>query len=193
MLPTRARTARSTPSRGERASPPPAERRAHFVIAWPQIIGAGFLATAMGMNGMKPESLDMAKMLATLITRDPQLSPTTHLIGSLWNFANGIVFAIAYALVLKRLGRQSTIVTGFWLGTVLWVLSMTAVPALVNTNSLVTSGKVQSPGMFLFGMQLGWAPSLFVLIDHLVFGLLVGVLYKHRERERPEAVRGSAT
>lgn len=188
-MPTRARTARSAPSSGERASPRP-ERPAHFVIAWPQIIGAGFLATAMGMNGMKPESLDMAKMLATLITRDPQLSPTSLLIGSLWNFANGIAFAIAYALVLKRLGRQSTVITGFWLGAVLWVLSMTAVPALVNTNPLVTSGKVQSPGMFLFGMQMGWAPSLFVLIDHLVYGLLVGVIYKHRDEARLELQQG---
>lgn len=138
---------------------------------------------------MNSESLDMAKM-PTLITRDPQLSPMTLLIGTLGNFANGIAFAIAYAAVLKCLGRQSTIDTGFWLGTVLWIFSMTVLPVLVNTHPLVIFGKVQSPGLFLFGMQVGWTPSLFVLIDHLVYGLLVGVIYKRREEARLELERG---
>jgi F0F1-type ATP synthase membrane subunit c/vacuolar-type H+-ATPase subunit K len=104
----------------------------------------------------------MPKLLGAVISADPNPAPDAMLFSTLWNFANGIAFAIIYAHILKALARQSTILTGFLLGLVMWLLSM-------------------SVALFL-GAPLGWTLSIFALIDHLVYGVLVGLIYRHRER-----------
>lgn len=156
--------------------------RISFGIDWAKVVGAGFLGTAMGVSGMRPLGFDMPKLLGTVISADPNPAPDAMLFGTLWNFANGIAFAIIYAYILKALARQSTILTGFLLGLVLWLLSMSALPILMRNHPLVTSGKVEALTPFFLGAPLGWTLSIFVLIDHLVYGALVGLIYRHRER-----------
>ena len=152
-----------------------------FAIDRAQVIGAGFIATAIGTSILKTESLDIRGVLATMVTLITPLDrPRALLVGTVWHYLNGIAFAVIYAKVLIVLRKQSTVTTGFWLGLSLWILLMLALPILFNGDPSVRSGQMPNPGVFLLHTGMGWTPAFFVLLDHLVYGLLVGVIYKHR-------------
>ena len=146
-------------------------------------MGAGFLATAMGMT-MGAKSVDLPATLGTLAL--PQGGPTALLAGTLWHYGNGILFTFVYAGVLLALGKQSTVRTGFWFGIALWTIAMLALPALTAAHPLVREGKADNPGVFLLGKGMGWTPSLFSLLDHLLYGVLAGVVYKHSSPQSPQ-------
>ena len=70
--------------------------------------------------------------------------------------------------------------TGLWLGLALWLLLMFTLPIMFSGDPAVRSGQMPNPGVFLLNTGMGWTPALFILLDHLVYGMLVGILYKHR-------------
>ena len=146
-----------------------------------QAIGAGFLAAAMGSSGARAaSSLDIQSVLGTAAAQAiPMSGPTALLVGTLWHSVNGIVFALAYAEILLVRQKQSTVPTGLTLGLVLWLAAMLILPVLIAMEPSVRSGRSPNPGFFLLGLGMGWTPALFVLLDHLVYGMLVGAIYKH--------------
>ena len=162
---------------GTPGSPVPPPYRLHAV----QAIGAGFLAAAMGSSGAKAaSSLDIRGLLGAAAAQAiPMSGPTALLVGTLWHFINGIVFALVYAAVLVVRQRQSTVPKGLALGLVLWLTAMVVLPLLMVMEPSVRSGRAPHPGFFLLGLGMGWTPALFVLLDHLVYGTLVGAIYKH--------------
>jgi hypothetical protein len=159
----------------------PAPNQRAFAIDRAQVIGAGLIATAVGTSVLKTESLDIRGILATMVTLITPLDrPTALLVGTMWHFLNGIAFAAIYAKILIALRKQSTVTTGFWLGLSLWILPMLTLPILFSWDPSVRSGQLPNPGVFLLHTGMGLTPAFFVLLDHLVYGLLVGVIYKHR-------------
>lgn len=161
-----------------------------FAIDRVKVMGAGFLATALGTSVVKTESLDIRGILATTVGLIAPLNPSTALlVGTVWHFLNGIVFAVIYAKALIALRKQSTMSTGFWLGLTLWFLVMLTLPILFSADPSVRSGQLPNPGMFLLHTGMGWTPASFVLLDHLVYGLLVGIIYKHRLLARESGSR----
>jgi len=102
------------------------------------------------------------------------------LVGTVWHFLNGIAFVLVYAKILITLRKQSTVSTGLCLGCALWIVLMLTLPVLFSADPAVRSGELPNPGMFLLHTGMGWTPAFFVLLDHLVYGLLVGIIYKHR-------------
>ena len=160
-----------------------------FAIDRAQVIGAGFIATAMGTSVLKAESLEIRGILATMVTLITPLDrPRALLVGTVWHYLNGIAFAVLYAKILIVLGKQSTVTTGFWLGLSLWMILMLMLPILFSGDPSVRSGQLPNPGAFLLNTGMGWTPAFFVLLDHLVYGLLVGILYKHHRLLGPESV-----
>ena len=166
----------------------PAHNRPIFAVDTTQVIGAGFIATALGTSVLKTESLDIRGILATMLTLiTPLDQPTALLVGTIWHFLNGIAFGAIYAKILIAFRKQSTMSTGFWLGLALWLLLMLTLPILFSVDPSVRSGQMPNPGVFLLHTGMGWTPALFVLLDQLVYGLLVGIIYKHRLVD-PESV-----
>jgi hypothetical protein len=152
-----------------------------FAIDTARVIAAGFLATTLGTSVVKTESLDIRGILASIVTViAPMDRPAALLVGTVWHCLNGIVFAALYAKLLIALRKPSTVGTGFLLGVALWILLMLALPILFSADPPVRSGELPNPGVFLLHAGLGWTPAFFVLLDHLVYGLLVGVIYRHR-------------
>lgn len=152
-----------------------------FAIDTAQLIGAGFVATALGTSVLKTESLDIRGILATVVTLITPLDQSTALlVGTAWHVLNGIAFVVVYAKILIALRKQSTVSTGVWLGLTLWILLMLMLPILFSLDPSVRSGQLPNPGVFLLHTGMGWTPAFFVLLDHLVYGLLVGIIYKHR-------------
>jgi hypothetical protein len=158
-----------------------ARRTSAFVIDTARVIAAGFLGTMLGTSALKTESLDIRGILATIISLvTPMDRPTALLVGTVWHCLNGMVFAAIYAKVLVALQRESSVGKGFLLGFALWILLMLMLPILFSVDPSVRSGQMPNPGAFLLSTGMGWAPAFFVLLDHLVYGLLVGIIYRHR-------------
>jgi hypothetical protein len=152
-----------------------------FAIDINRVMAAGFLATTLGTSAVKAESLDIRGVLASIVTLiAPMDRPAALLVGTVWHCLNGIAFAAIYARILIAFRKQSTVGTGFLLGVALWILLMLTLPILFNADPPVRSGEIPNPGVFLLHTGLGWTPAFFVLLDHLVYGLLVGVIYQHR-------------
>ena len=131
---------------------------------------------------MGAKSVDLPAVLGAIAL--PGGGPAAPLIGTLWHYGNGILFTLAYAGVLLALGKQSTVRTGFGFGVALWTAAMLSVPLLMDAHARVRSGGVENPGVFLLGGGTGWTPALFSLLDHLLYGILAGVIYKHSPRSR---------
>ena len=152
-----------------------------FAIDAARVMAAGFLATALGTNVVKAESLDIRGILASIVTLiAPMDRPAALLVGTVWHCLNGIAFAAIYAKLLIAVRKQSTVATGFLLGVALWILLMLTLPILFSADPPVRSGELPNPGIFLLHTGMAWAPAFFVLLDYLVYGLLVGVIYRHR-------------
>ena len=152
-----------------------------FVIDTARVIAAGFLATMLGTSVLKTESLDIRGILATIVALvTPMDRPTALLVGTVWHCLNGIAVAAIYAKVLVAFRKESSVGKGFLLGFALWALLMLALPILFSADPSVRSGQLPNPGVFLLHTGMGWAPAFFVLLDHLVYGLLVGITYRHR-------------
>lgn len=92
----------------------------------------------------------------------------------------GLLAVLAYARVLLGWRRQSSLASGAGLGLALWVAAMLLAPIALQLHPLVESGHMRNPGLFLFGLGMGWLPALFSLGAHLVYGLFTGAIYKHR-------------
>jgi hypothetical protein len=152
-----------------------------YAIDPARIMAAGFLATTLGTSVVKAESLDIRGILASIVTLiAPMNRPAALLVGTVWHGLNGIAFAAVYPKLLIALRKQSTVGTGFLLGVALWILLMFTLPILFSGDPPVRSGELPNPGVFLLHTGMGWTPAFFALLDHLVYGLLVGVIYRHR-------------
>jgi hypothetical protein len=98
-----------------------------------------------------------------------------------WHIDNGLIYVPVYAWVLLRLQRQSRVGTGIIFGVILWLLGpMLSVPMLLNLDPRVIAGELTNPGVFMLKLGHGWAPAFIDLGAHLVHGILVGVICKHR-------------
>jgi hypothetical protein len=154
-----------------------------FIVDTTRVIAAGFLATMLGTSVLRTESLDIRGILATIVALvTPMDRPMALLVGMVWHCLNGIAFTAIYAKVLVAFRKKNSIGKGSLLGVALWALLMLALPILFSADPSVRSGQLPNPGVFLLHTGMGWAPAFFVLLDHLVYGLLVGIIYRHRLR-----------
>jgi hypothetical protein len=168
-------------------SPQPALITQPYALNWGLGIWAGFVATVAitlmmywipPLMGMPP--MDIGTMLGTMLT--PQPGPTAFWLGMAWHFINGIVFTLVYAGVLLALQKQSTAGTGAWFGAILWLLGpMLLMSVMMAMHPLVRAGQMQNPGFFMLNMGMGLMPALFDLVAHLVYGVIAGAIYKHKE------------
>ena len=172
--------------------------RSDWRLNWDLAFGAGFLGTAMGMRAMALDAVAMERiglgrpvgnppdwvgLLGTLLV--PGGGPGAFWAGIAWHYANGVLFAFAYAWLLLALRRQSSVAQGLLLGVVFWVAAMLLAPGVAALHHLIWARRIASPGAFLLALGKGWTPALFSLLDHLLYGALVGAIYKHRLAARP--------
>jgi hypothetical protein len=145
------------------------------VIDWIGIIVAGLAGTlvitvlmyAGPMMGMP--KMDMAQMIGPMIL--PQGSAAFAL-GMMMHFVNGIIFAIIYALVWDALNIAPNWWTGLIFGAVHFVVAAIEMGVMPMIHKEVKSGRLPSP------MSGGVRGMVGMLLGHLVFGLVVAVVYR---------------
>lgn len=177
---------------GNRTIEPPAAALA-WRLNWDLIVGSGLLGTAMGMRVMQLDATALERMgsgrplgpppdwvglLGTLVV--PGGGPGAFWAGLVLHYAIGILFAAVYAVALLALRMQSGVAWGVLLGLAVWLVAMLLSPLIAAIHPLVGVGRASNPGAFLLALGKGWTPALFSLLDHLLYGTLVGAIYKHR-------------
>lgn len=159
-----------------------------YALNWAGAIAAGIWGTfvmALMMYYVPPlmdmPPMDIGTMLGTMFL--PQDKAAAFWIGLGVHFMNGTIFALAYAAILLALRTQSTAGTGVGLGLATWLGgAMLLLVPILEIHPLVQSGEMKNPGYFMLDMGMGWTPALLSLATHLVYGVIVGLLYKHHIR-----------
>jgi len=124
------------------------------------------MAPSMGLPKM-----DIVGMLGSMLQRDGNRP-----LGWGIHFMMGIVFALIYAILWSIGIGAATLLWGLVFGAVHWLgagLMMGGVPAM---HAGVKAGTVQAPGVFMLNTG-GSMAFMGGLIGHLVFGLVVALVY----------------
>ncbi len=128
------------------------------------IAGTAALSVLMVMKnlmGVMPQ-LDVIGMLGGMMQVPPAVAWVIHfMIGAIW----GLLFAVLY----RHIPGGSAIVKGMVLLTGAWLLMMVMVMPMAGAG--------------LFGMKLGMMAPLMTWVLHLVFGVVMGLVYG-----RPQSV-----
>ncbi len=119
-------------------------------------IALSMLMVAKGMMGLMPE-LDMIAMLSSMMSTAPIVGWIIHfMIGAvLW----GGLFAFLY----NQVPGQNGMTKGLLFGGAAWGLMMIAVMPMAGAG--------------LFGMNLGVMAPVMTLMLHLIFGLVLGLVF----------------
>ncbi|MDT8304379.1 MAG: hypothetical protein RRC07_00470 [Anaerolineae bacterium] len=116
-----------------------------------------YLGPRMGM----PE-MDMIGMLGTMVTADEGLAKP---IGAVIHFMMGAIFAIIYAFVWANLFGAPTWLWGLVFGAIHGVIAIVTMPMMIRMHP-------RPPAM-----QMGPQMMMGILMGHLVFGLVVALVY----------------
>ena len=145
-------------------------------------IAAGAVATVvmtamlyMGM-AMMPRQMPMniLYMLGTMMSRNTMMA---YVAGSMMHAMMGIAFALVHAAAFKGLDLTSALVAwGVLFGFVHYLIVGMGMGMIGTMHPLMRTGQMPAPGIFVSNL-----PRMTVmgfLMVHLVYGLVVGVLYE---------------
>lgn len=146
---------------------------------WGSAILAGAIATAvmtalMYLGKAMGMALDMPRMLGLMFV-DPRSGAATVL-GLVAHVMMGIVFAIVYVLLFRAFGVAPGWQWGAAFGAVHGVVAGLALGMMPALHPRMGNGQsLPVPGMF--GKDLGRMVPMAVILLHIVFGAVVGVVY----------------
>lgn len=148
---------------------------------FPATLGAGLLGglamTAILYMGraMMPSQMKMniLQLLGTMMFRP---TPAVYMAGAMMHAANSIVFALIHVGIYEAIDLDSNLAAwGLVFGAVHYMVAGMALGMMPKMHAGIRSGAVQAPGAFAMGYPAGTAMGFLML--HLLFGVLVGVLY----------------
>jgi len=132
---------------------------------------AGFVATivlsvlmVMKMKmGMMPE-LNAIKMMTTM-AHGMMGTPAVPMVGWVWHFVIGtVIWGVLFGLIGKSLPGGGYVRKGMSFGVLAWVLMMVMVMPMAGAG--------------FFGLSLGMMAPVMTLVLHLIYGAVLGGLYK---------------
>ena len=154
---------------------------------WWGAIVCGFVATVVlttlmsGSQAIRFTRVNIPFMLGTIFTPDRDVA---KLIGFIVHLINGWVFALVYAVVFQYLG-----LTTWWFGAIMGLVHglfvlVAAMPVLPGLHPRMASEQrgptptrqLEPPGFF--ALNYGRRTPLSILIAHVVYGALLGALYR---------------
>lgn len=141
---------------------------------------AGLVATAimtatMYMGRAMGMPMDMPRMLGLMFT-GPGNTGMVYTLGLIVHFMMGAIFGIIYALVFNIVGVDASWLWGAILGALHGVVAGVAFGMMPMMHPRMGDGQVlDPPGMF--GKDYGPMVPVGVIILHVIFGLVVGLLY----------------
>jgi uncharacterized membrane protein YagU involved in acid resistance len=142
---------------------------------WTNIVWAGLVATAVmtALMYMSPmmgmPKMDIAQMEGSMVLRQGN---TAFMTGMAMHFMIGVILAIVYALVWSLTGIPVIWWSGLVFGLVHGLIALMAMPMMMTMHKEVRAGRF--PNIIKEGGAMGIAG---LIVGHLVFGLILGILY----------------
>jgi hypothetical protein len=129
----------------------------------------------MGIAMMpKQMTMNLLYMLGTMVTVS---KAPAYIVGGTMHAMIGIVFALIYAGVYTGLGIESGLVGwGLLFGLVHWLVVGMGIGVVGTMHPMMRRGTMQAPGFFVKNHPLMTVMGFLML--HLIYGLLVGLLYE---------------
>ena len=127
------------------------------------------IAHAVGMTPMNMPMYQGSLMTGEISTMSWWLGMFSHLIIS---GLIGIVYAIGFEYITKKSGW----LTGAIFGFVHWIIAGLFFGMMGAMHPLMQSGRLDAPGMF--AVNFGIVSIVAVLMLHLLYGAIVGAIYK---------------
>ena len=125
------------------------------IVATAVLSGLMLMKSAMGVM----PQLDVIQMLSTMMGVSTAVAWMVHFgIGAMW----GALFALAYRVI----PGGTAVVKGMLLLTGAWLVMMIMVMPMAGAG--------------LFGMHMGLMAPMMTLVLHLVFGVVLGLVYGNR-------------
>ncbi|WP_242140629.1 DUF6789 family protein [Sphingomonas sp. TREG-RG-20F-R18-01] len=129
-----------------------------MVAAFAATVVLSAMMVVKAMMGIMPQ-LDIAAMLASMMG-----APGNLALGWLGHFMIGTIgYGVVFALLAGRL-PGSLIVQGVILGVIGWLVMMIMIMPMAGAG--------------LFGLNLGIAAPIMTLMLHMIFGAVLGAVYK---------------
>ncbi len=150
---------------------------------YPAVVGAGLLAGAIMLvpiylgRMMMPDQMkmDLLKMLGTMMM---PVSGMTYGVGLVIHAMMSIIFASVHVAFFLWLDIDSSLALwGLLFGAVHWVgVGMAFGMIKSSTHRGIRDAVVEAPGFF--GLSMGMATAMGILVVHLIYGVLVGTFYE---------------
>ncbi len=154
---------------------------------WLHVILWGFVCTVVlttmmsASQGAGITRMNLPYMLGTVFTPDRDRA---KLIGFVLHFLNGWLFAFVYAVAFLLLGGPSWwrgAIFGFVHAAFVLAVGMSLIPSIHPRMATEQQGptitrRLEPPGFL--GLHYGYQTPVTVMIAHLVYGILLGVLLR---------------
>ena len=149
--------------------------------AW-AAVGSGLVATGvmtamiyLGL-GMFPKQMPMnlLYMIGTMMTRG---TLSVYIAGGMLHPAMGVIFALGHTGLFQALDLESDLAAwGLLFGFAHYLGFGMVMGMMPSIHPLMRSGELAAPGFY--GKNYPSMNAMGILVVHLVYGLLVGVLYE---------------
>ena len=143
---------------------------------WAGLVGGGVMVAILYMGiAMMPSQMKMNifRLLGTMMFRE---TTVVYVSGIMMHVANSILFALIHVGIYEAVDLDSNLAAwGLLFGGLHYMVSGMAMGMMPMMHAGIQSGTVPAPGAFALRYPAGTAMGFLML--HLMFGVLVGVLY----------------
>jgi hypothetical protein len=150
-------------------------------ISWGGAIAWGIVATiAFALFSMMGKKMGMTRMDLLDLLGSMFVEPGTSkskMLGGLMHMMNGALLAIAWAYGVALLNLPANWLTGLGWGVILWMLALLMMTTMGSVHPAIKRGEQEDPGTA--AMNFGKMTPMGSLMGHLVYGLVLGLLYQN--------------
>lgn len=134
-------------------------------------------------------SLNSEMILGSLLTQS--VSPSSWILGLFLQTAAGGLCGLAYAAGFERLASKNTVKDGFIFAYLHLLISGILLMGLLPyihpfLNGSAPAGLIKVPGVF--AANYGWFTSALLVLTHILFGTIVGRMYKLSQRRTLQSI-----
>lgn len=143
-------------------------------IVWGVVATMAFTLFSMMGKKMGMTSMDLLDLLGSTMVQ-PDTSASRG-IGAVIHHMNGALLAVAWAYGVALIGWQANWVTALIWGFILWALALLMMSTIGAVHPAIRRGEQEDPGPA--AVNFGKMTPMGSLMGHLVYGLVLGLLYQ---------------
>lgn len=143
-------------------------------IVWGVVATLAFTLFSIMGGAMGVSRMDILDLLGSMMAQPG--STASRAIGAVINHTNGALLAIAWAYGVALISLPANWLTGLVWGAILTALALLMLSTMGALHPAIKRGEQEDPG--LMATNSGAMTPLASLMGHMVYGLVLGLLYQ---------------